>query len=467
MRRLIAVLLALLTLAIAGVAMAGEYYYNEDIILEYWVKDDGTAAIMFSKDMSGKSSRDGYGVIMLDLVVPAEIDGHPVTELAFHAFNGLQLSMYQLRTVTLPASVVWVDDLASPFADLFNLEAILVEDGNPVYESRDGVLYNRQTGMLVRLPEEHPAEEYAIAEGTVAVAPHAIDGEALRVLHVPDSVTVFSDALACDFLEVLHLGAGVTAFAEPDRKTGETLLKLENLRWLKEIHVSADNPQFSSQDGVLLDKAGTTLLYYPVRREAAHYDIPATVTAVGEEAFPWRLVAGVHPLKSVGLGGGFVFEEVGEPDGLCYPLALTEEARQSMPDGGKFRKQWNSNYELVDPAAYKPSHDAAMLEARFPALKAGQPLWIEKKTAAGEGIDDKRAQTLNKIFAGVGYTAQVVSADPMLMAEGNVWHLGDTREVACQGLTAYSFPKELTLVVEVGSLADRWAVQNGFVVSIR
>ena len=152
---------------------------------------------------------------------------------------------------------------------------------------------------------------------------------------------------------------------------------------------------------------------------------------------------------------------------IAVLLALTDETKQSIPGGAQFRKKFGRYYELVDPAAYKPSHDAAMLEARFPALKAGQSLWIEKRTAAGEGIDDKRAQTLNKIFADVGYTAQVVSADPMLMAEGNVWRLGDTREVACQGLTAYSFPKELTLVVEADSLADRWAVQNGFVVSIR
>lgn len=54
---------------------------------------------------------------------------------------------------------------------------------------------------------------------------------------------------------------------------------------ITEINVSADNPYFSSLDGVVYNKDMTSLLYYPPCKESATFVIPATVTEIGSRAF--------------------------------------------------------------------------------------------------------------------------------------------------------------------------------------
>lgn len=50
------------------------------------------------------------------------------------------------------------------------------------------------------------------------------------------------------------------------------------------INVDASNPTYSSIDGVLYNKKQTVLIYYP-RLKSGHFDIPGSVTSIGEAAF--------------------------------------------------------------------------------------------------------------------------------------------------------------------------------------
>ena len=54
---------------------------------------------------------------------------------------------------------------------------------------------------------------------------------------------------------------------------------------LKEVNVSADNPVYSSQDGVLYNKSKTKLLSMPKASGLTNFDIPQSVTSIGNEAF--------------------------------------------------------------------------------------------------------------------------------------------------------------------------------------
>lgn len=54
---------------------------------------------------------------------------------------------------------------------------------------------------------------------------------------------------------------------------------------LREVRVSNGNGHFRSVDGVLFDKAGTTLVCYPAGREESAYSVPEGVTAIGSNAF--------------------------------------------------------------------------------------------------------------------------------------------------------------------------------------
>ncbi|GAB6392445.1 MAG: leucine-rich repeat domain-containing protein [Treponematales bacterium] len=63
--------------------------------------------------------------------------------------------------------------------------------------------------------------------------------------------------------------------------TGDTFLGCTGLT---SITAAADNPQYSSQDGVLFDKDAQVLCVYPGGKKGA-YSIPDSVTSIGESAF--------------------------------------------------------------------------------------------------------------------------------------------------------------------------------------
>jgi len=49
--------------------------------------------------------------------------------------------------------------------------------------------------------------------------------------------------------------------------------------------VDADNPAYTSVDGVLLNKSQTTLIQYPIGNAATSYTIPNSITSIGDTAF--------------------------------------------------------------------------------------------------------------------------------------------------------------------------------------
>lgn len=52
-----------------------------------------------------------------------------------------------------------------------------------------------------------------------------------------------------------------------------------------DINIAKDNPVFSSIDGVMFDKSGSTLIKYPKGRKETHYTIPEAVIEINKEAF--------------------------------------------------------------------------------------------------------------------------------------------------------------------------------------
>ncbi|GMO65978.1 MAG: hypothetical protein Ta2A_13890 [Treponemataceae bacterium] len=156
--------------------------------------------------------------------IPETIEGKPVVEIASYAFSGC----FGLTSVNIGASVTRI---GAAFSECADLTAIQVDANNPAYSSRDGVLFNKPCTELVKYPEGRKGE-----------------------CVVPESVTVIrNDAFS-----------GCTA--------------------LTAIHVDENNPRYSSRDGVLFNKTGTTLVKYPARRKG-EYAIPAGVVNLANDAF--------------------------------------------------------------------------------------------------------------------------------------------------------------------------------------
>ena len=99
-----------------------------------------------------------------DVSVPSTIYGYEVKSLARELFRGKN----GIMSVTIPSTVIYfgdndnMNDLDYVFSYCNDLKAINVEDGNPVFESVDGVLYSRNPRVLIAYPISREGANYRV-----------------------------------------------------------------------------------------------------------------------------------------------------------------------------------------------------------------------------------------------------------------------------------------------------------------
>lgn len=99
-------------------------------------------------------------------------------------------SCYQLAVINVPASVEYMD------ANAFNgccITAYNVAEGNAMYSSADGVLFNADKTMLRVYPSCKPGDSYTTPAGLTAVGTYAFYGANLKNLVVSEGVTSIGD----------------------------------------------------------------------------------------------------------------------------------------------------------------------------------------------------------------------------------------------------------------------------------
>ena len=139
--------------------------------------------------------------------------------------------------------------------------------------------------------------EITIADSVKNIGDYAFAYTLASELNIPDSVeNIGIGAFEGNFyLETINIGAGVSSIGEMafSNYLGDSD---SNTSSLTAINVDSDNEYFSSIDGVLFDKAGTTLICYPNGKSATSYKVPDGVTTIKKYAFDWCLA-----LKSITL----------------------------------------------------------------------------------------------------------------------------------------------------------------------
>jgi hypothetical protein len=179
--------------------------------------------------------------------IPTTITDLPVTGIGNYAYAGTGLT-----SVTIPNGVTNIGEGAFEGCD--SLTGITVDAENAFYRSTNGVLFDHSETMLIEYPGGL-AGSYAIPSGVTSIGDSAFDGCAsLTIVAIPSSVT--------------NIGEG--AFDDCTRLSG--------------ITVDAENPFYSSANGVLFNKSQATLIQYPGGL-AGNYTISDSVTNIGEEAF--------------------------------------------------------------------------------------------------------------------------------------------------------------------------------------
>ena len=173
-----------------------------------------------------------------------------VTNIGFAAF----MACNGLTSVTIPAGVASIS--STSFGACFILENIFVDEGNTVYASADGILFNKDQTTLITYPAGKKNTTYIIPEGVTNIASCAVyNCGYLTSVTIPRSVASIGNN-AFDFCY--------------------------NLR---DISVDEGNEAYASVDGVLFNKDRTVLVAYPAGKENTAYTIPDGVTNVGRSAF--------------------------------------------------------------------------------------------------------------------------------------------------------------------------------------
>ena len=139
------------------------------------------------------------------------------------------------------------------------------------------------------------------------------DCAGLRRIALPATATVLArDAFArCSALAALEISAEI-----------KSLKTSEGCTSLAAIEVSQANTCFAAADGVLFDREVTSIVWFPAGK-TGDYSLPATVTAIGENAFYGTSVTSLQippSVTSIGRGAftGSSLTEIALPDNITH-----------------------------------------------------------------------------------------------------------------------------------------------------
>jgi hypothetical protein len=186
------------------------------------------------------------------------------------------------------------------FRNFSNLTSINVESSNPNYSSEVGVLFDKNKTRLIRYPKRKTGS-YTIPDSVIVVANCAfLECKNLTSVTIPDSVTVigFAAFLDCKNLISVTIPDNVTTIDDnafwgcksltsiiiSDSVTSIGDCAFWDCKSLTSINVAGNNPNYSSEAGVLFDKNKTTLILCP-QGKTGYYTIPDSVTIIGKSAF--------------------------------------------------------------------------------------------------------------------------------------------------------------------------------------
>lgn len=200
-----------------------------------------------------------------------------VDTICVNAFHNI----FKLKKIVLPPNLKSVQEkYPSIVMNTDLVEFVLPGGGNTNYKVVGGVLFSNVTKTLVCYPKEKATTEYQVPDDIKKIAPFAL------------MFTKFMTSIDLNHVTQLER----SAFYKPQKLETITIPKeltkvglvdgaFEECVKLKAYKVADGNPDFSAEDGVLFSKDKAKLCYYPPAKEGEKYNIPSTVTEIGQKAF--------------------------------------------------------------------------------------------------------------------------------------------------------------------------------------
>ncbi|MBR5725393.1 MAG: leucine-rich repeat domain-containing protein [Muribaculaceae bacterium] len=239
------------------------------------------------------------GEEITQLVIPDS-----VTAINSFAFSGCS----SLSSVSIPSAVMFIGP--SAFSDCSSLTAIMVDNGNPSYDSRDNcnAIIETATGILIVgcqnsvIPNTVTAignwAFYACTGLTGIFIPNSVTiigfeafyhCSSLQGINIPNSVTTigYQAFYGCSALRSIHIPASVRVIGTSAFEFCPSLCSMS---------VAADNPRYDSRDecNAIIETRDSTLI-----AGCCNTVIPATVKTIGDYAF-----SGCSTLTGIDIPGG-------------------------------------------------------------------------------------------------------------------------------------------------------------------
>ena len=191
-------------------------------------------------------------LIVGDITIPSELDGHSVVSIRNSAFSYCR----DLTSINVPEGVTSI--------------------GNYAFYTCDSL-------TSINIPG-----------GVTSIEDSTFSGcSRLANIEIPSSVTSIGNSAfsSCISLTSINIPEGVTSIGEG---------AFSGCRSLTSINVEENNQSYCSEDGVLFNKDKTELIQYPSKKADKQYVIPNSVTSIGE----YSAFEGCSSLTSIEIPSG-------------------------------------------------------------------------------------------------------------------------------------------------------------------
>lgn len=274
----------------------------------YTLLPGGSASIVDYAPSDGKEQ----------LIIPAELDDHPVTAISEWAFCGADfvsitlpgtlttISAYafldcrQLRSVTLPSGLTTLGDSAfafcsvltsvtlpeslvtigaNPFTECLRLTEMVVRPDHPRLALVDGVLFDKVSHTLIFYPPSRPGTTYTVPQDTLAIGGNAFHGcDELEEIRLPEGlVSIGSGAFhSCISLRAIKLPMSLHTIGNNPFCCCDQL---------KELNVPAGHAVLSRVDDMLIDRGEQRLICQLIASESPVVTVPEGIRTIGVQAF--------------------------------------------------------------------------------------------------------------------------------------------------------------------------------------
>jgi hypothetical protein len=275
-----------------GTHVGVSYFYAANAIPEYAFRSPGgqpkysLTSIVFPSTITFIGQFSFYNCNGLKTItIPSFVTS--IETNAFASCNGL-------KTIFIPASVTSIETDA--FAS--SPGVINVDEDNLNYSSLDGTLYNKAQTFLIHCPSSQTGS-FTIPPSIKSIGNKAFEYcKKLTSISIPSSViSIGQNAFYyCEGLDTISfpsslISIGYNAFYHciglktvgiPSSITSIGISAFGFCTGL--LNVDENNPNYSSLDGVLYNKAHNVLIQCPVSKTGS-FSIPSSVTTIGYSAF--------------------------------------------------------------------------------------------------------------------------------------------------------------------------------------